>query len=290
MLQLRLQVSADSIDTIEELLFNCGAVSVALEDAACDPILEPKIGDHPLWPTLNICALFADRDSVLLANKALENESALNTQIQLEQIDETGWQEKFQQQFNATQYGSRLWVYPSWQDNPDPHGVSIQLDPGLAFGTGQHPTTSLCLQQLASASLSGKTLIDFGCGSGILAMAACKLSAAHVYAVDIDPQALLATKNNCALNDIHTKQITIGEIEILQDIQTDFIVANILAGPLLELRTTLTQHLVSGGQLLLSGILVTQAQEILDHYRDQFEYLQQAQLQDWACITLKRIH
>ena len=289
MLQLRLQISAASIDSIENLLFGCGAVSVALEDGACNPILEPKIGDHPLWPTVYVRALFADQDAILLANKALENDPTVCAQVQLDQIDEYGWQEKFQQQFGAKQYGPRLWVYPSWQDNPDPQAISIQLDPGLAFGTGQHPTTDLCLQWLANTTLTGNTLIDFGCGSGILTMAACKLGAAHVYAIDIDPQALLATKNNCALNDINSEQITTGEIGVLQDIRADITVANILAGPILALRDTFTNHLVESGHLLLSGILTTQTQTILDHYNEQFECLHQAKLEDWACITLKRI-
>ena len=213
----------------------------------------------------------------------------VSSQIQLEQIDEFGWQEKFQQQFNAKQYGPHLWVYPSWQDNPDPSGTAIRLDPGLAFGTGQHPTTDLCMQWLANTSLANSTLIDFGCGSGILAIAACKLGAAHVFAIDIDPQALLATKDNCALNNISSEQITIGDIGVLEDIRADFTVANILAEPLLELRDTFANHLAESGHLLLSGILTTQIQSILGHYNRQFECLSQAALEDWVCVTLKRI-
>ena len=170
MLQLRVQIKTEAVATTENLLFNCGAVSVSYADGACNPILEPKPGDHPLWPNVYVYALFTDADVAALTLKALQNEPHVGTHVILEQIDEYGWQEKFQQQFSAIQYGPNLWVYPSWQENPDPDGICLRLDPGLAFGTGQHPTTNLCMQWLAHTSLNDKTLIDFGCGSGILAV------------------------------------------------------------------------------------------------------------------------
>ena len=288
MLLLRVQIEAEAVDVIESLLFSCGAVSVAYTDGACNPILEPKPGEHPLWSQAYVHALFSDEIAISLATKALENESQVSTQIILEQIDEHGWQEKFQQQFNAMQYSSNLWVYPSWQDNPNPQGISIQLDPGLAFGTGQHPTTHLCMQWLAEATLPNKTVIDYGCGSGILALAACKLGALHVYAVDIDPQAIIASKDNCERNAVDNGSVSIGDTAMLKDLSADIIIANILAGPLLDLRDTFLRHLSSAGTLVLSGILTTQTPDIIKHYLPQFECSGQTTLEDWACITFDR--
>lgn len=288
MLQLRVQIEAEAVDVIESLLFTCGAVSVSYTDGACHPILEPKLGEHPLWPKAYVHALFSDEIATSLATKALENESLVSTQIILEQIDEHGWQEKFQQQFSAMQYSSNLWVYPSWQDNPNPQGISLQLDPGLAFGTGQHPTTHLCMQWLAQASLLNKTVIDFGCGSGILALAACKLGAQHVYAVDIDPQAIIATKDNCERNAVDNDLISIGDTATLKDQTANIIIANILASPLLDLRDTFLRHLSSTGSLVLSGILTPQAPDIINYYSPQFECTTHTTLEDWACITFDR--
>ena len=290
MLQLRVQIKTEAVETIENLLFNCGAASVSYADGACNPILEPKPGDHPLWPNVYVYALFTDADVASLTLKALQNEAHVGTHVILEQIDEYGWQEKFQQQFSAVQYGPNLWVYPSWQENPDPDGISLRLDPGLAFGTGQHPTTNLCMQWLAQASLNDKTLIDFGCGSGILALTACKLGARHVYAVDIDPQAILATTDNSANNAIDPGQISVGASEILNNVSADIIIANILAAPLLELRNTFLDYLCESGTLVLSGILSTQSQDIIDNYSAYFENTGQSTEEDWACITLTRKH
>ena len=290
MLQLRVQIETNVADWVENLLFNCGAVSVSYTDGASNPILEPRPGDHPLWPHLYVYALFTDENSSSLAVKALHNHPLVGTQIVLEQIDEHGWQEKFQQQFNAVQYSPRLCVYPSWQKNPTPDGISLQLDPGLAFGTGQHPTTYLCMQWLAQACLTGKSLIDFGCGSGILALAACKLGARHVYAVDIDPQAILATEENRNKNSIAADQISIGDTTELENISVDIIIANILAAPLIALRDTFLQHLNMSGTLVLSGILATQAQDIIDAYSQHFRITNQTTREDWACLTFDRLH
>lgn len=288
MLQLRVQLNAQAVDAIENLLFNCGAISVSLEDGGSNPILEPRLGEHPLWPQVYVRALFTDQDCLALTIKALENETAVGSHIVSEQIDDHGWQEKFQQQFDAVQYDSRLWIYPSWQQNPDPNGITLQLDPGLAFGTGQHPTTNLCMQWLCTSDLRDRVLIDFGCGSGILALAAVKLGAAQVYAIDIDPQAVMATKNNMVRNKISATRIKVGDIEILQNVHADIIVANILFGPLCELQATFLNHLNTGGTVVLSGILATQTESVINQFADQFEYIHQAESQDWARLTLQR--
>ncbi len=286
--QLRVQVNAQAAEHIEELLFSCGAVSVSYEDAADEPILEPSIGDHPLWSTLFLQGHFTSEESIQLATKALENDSSVSQQIILAQIEDQDWQANFQQQFSPMQFGP-LWIYPSWEDNPDPNGISLQLDPGLAFGTGHHATTSLCLGWLGNAALNNLTLIDFGCGSGILALAASRLGAAHVYAVDIDPQAVIATHDNIGRNELDVEKFTVGTNESLADIKTDIIIANILAAPLIELRDTFLQHLKAKGTLVVSGILHTQAESICQHYSEFFHCQQIYQQEEWACISFTRI-
>ena len=285
MLQLRVQLKAEHVESVEELFFHCGALSVSLEDAADHPILEPKLGEHPIWPSVYLRALFHESDNIELCERALENKALSSSPIIFEQIDNDGWQEKFQQQFEPIHYAKRLWIYPSWQQNPDPSGLSLQLDPGLAFGTGKHPTTELCIQWLCNGDIKNKTVIDFGCGSGILALAAAKLGAARVYAVDIDPQAIIATNENIKRNQIPNGIIQTGQVDQLRSIQADILMANILAGPLCELQTTFAIHTHASSNLVLSGILQNQSQRIIDHYAPQFRCTQQQFLDQWARLS-----
>ena len=287
MLQLRIQTQSQAAEEIEELLFSCGAVSVSFEDAADEPILEPSLGDHPLWSKLFIQALFTSEQNVQLATKALQNNNQVDQHIVLQQVAELDWQADFQQQFSAQQFGP-LWVYPSWEQNPAPEGLTLQLDPGLAFGTGHHATTSLCLQWLGSAAIKDCAVIDFGCGSGILALAACRLGAKHVYAVDIDPQALIASKDNITRNHMALNKFTIGNIDCITDVDCDLIIANILAAPLQALRDTFHTHLKPNGTLVVSGILQSQIALIKDHYASMFECQEISQQDEWACISFSR--
>ena len=288
MLQLRVQVNAQAAEHVEELLFTCGAVSVSYEDAADEPILEPRIGDHPLWSNLFLQGHFTSEQAIQLATKALENDPSVSQQIILAQIEDQDWQANFQQQFSAMQFGP-LWIYPSWEDNPDPDGISLQLDPGLAFGTGHHATTSLCLSWLGNAELKNLSVIDFGCGSGILALAASRLGAAHVHAVDIDPQAVTATLGNIDRNQLNVSNFTVGTSDCLADITTDIIIANILAAPLIELHDVFLQHLKANGTLVVSGILHSQTELINQHYSQNFNCDQVYQQEEWACISFTRI-
>jgi len=287
MLQLRVQINAQAAEQVEELLFSCGAVSVCFEDAADEPILEPSIGDHPLWSNLFLQAHFTSQQDILLASKALQNDALVSQQISLDQVEDQDWQANFQQQFTAMQFGP-LWIYPSWEDNPAPNGISIQLDPGLAFGTGHHATTSLCLSWLGSNSIQDQSVLDFGCGSGILALAASRLGAKHVYAVDIDPQAVIATHDNIDRNHLAVNDFSVGSIDRLEGVTTDIIIANILAAPLLELRDVFIQHLKINGTLVVSGILDSQTDMITEHYSQQFLCEQVYQQEEWACISFKR--
>ena len=281
--QICVQTNACAVEHVEELLFSCGAVSISYQDAKDEPILEPGLGDHPLWSNLIIHALFQTADQMNLASKALEHEDNVSRKIVLEQIEDDGWQEKFQQQFVAMQFGS-LWIYPSWEENPDLSDISLKLDPGLAFGTGQHATTRLCLQWLSQADINGKSVIDFGCGSGILALAAATLGAQHVYAVDIDPQALTATRQNIQRNQLPADRLTVGHEEVLKGVKADILVANILADPLLRLRETLFSYLHPRSVLLLSGILNEQAKDIVAHYSALCNHLQTDTCDDWSLI------
>ena len=287
MQQLRVQLDASALDEVEALLISCGAVSLCLEeDGVSNPIFEPPIGDHPLWPKLYISALFEHTVAAELTIKALAHHTHVGTQVLLETIDETDWQAKFQQQFNAKRYG-KLWVYPSWQDNPEPEGISLRLDPGLAFGTGKHPTTDLCLQWLGEQNLAQVSVLDFGCGSGILALAAAKLGAQPVVAIDIDPQALKATEQNRAANDISPKQVRVADVSAIAGQRFSVIVANILAGPLLELRDHFVALLQAKGELILSGILSSQVDVIKTAYGEHFELVSVEIREDWARIAYK---
>ena len=271
MQQLRVQLDASILDEVEALLLSCGALSLCLEeDGVSNPIFEPPIGDHPLWPKLYISALFEHLIAAELTIKALAHHTQVGTQVLLETIDETDWQAKFQQQFNAKRYG-KLWVYPSWQENPEPEGISLKLDPGLAFGTGKHPTTDLCLDWLGEQNLTQMSLLDFGCGSGILALAAAKLGAQPVVAIDIDPQALRATEQNRDANDISPDQLYVTTAKDIEDRRFSVVIANILAGPLLELRDQFVALLLPKGELILSGILSSQVDDIKAAYSGHFD-------------------
>lgn len=285
--QLRVQVQAQTSEHVEKLLFSCGAVSVSYEDAADEPILEPAIGEHPLWSRLCLQVHFTSEQAMHLAAKALQNDSSINQQIHLTQVEEQDWQASFQQQFSAMQFGP-LWIYPSWEKNPAPNGISLQLDPGLAFGTGHHATTSLCLSWLGRESLKDLSIIDYGCGSGILALAASLLGASHVYAVDIDPQAVIATHENIQRNQLDPDSFTVGNRLCLAGIKTDLLIANILAAPLLELRDEFIHHLKPNARLVVSGILSTQVETIRQHYANSFKCDEVTQQEEWGCIAFTR--
>lgn len=290
MFSLRIHTDDGRLASLEEILLACGACSISVEDAADDPIFEPPLGDHPIWPSIFLHAFFIQENALQLAMKALENALPAQTAIVTKQIEEQDWQAKFQQQFSAKKYGEGLWVYPSWLDNPCPEATTIKLDPGLAFGTGHHPTTDLCLSWLSRYSLAEKTLLDFGCGSGILALAAGKLGAKHVYAIDIDPQAHLATDSNIEINNLDKTLFSVGTISLMDNITTDVIIANILAKPLIELRDSLSLHLKQSGTLVLSGILSSQVDMIMHSYTSMFDNIDITIAEDWACLVFQHKH
>lgn len=187
--------------------------------------------------------------------------------------------------FQPMRFGNRLWICPSWQSPPEPEAVNLFIDPGLAFGSGTHHTTAMCLTWLDSADVAGKTLIDYGCGSGVLALAAALLDAKVVHAVDNDPQAILATRDNAQRNSIAAERIPTYLPAELPDMQADILLANILAAPLQSLAATFAQLLKPGGQLVLSGLLTTQIDDVIAAYQSWVDFAAPVIDADWVCLT-----
>ena len=276
-LQLHLHTQADSAEHLEQLLLNQGALSVTLQDNADQPLLEPGVGETPLWDATKLSALFPQ-------NINLENLlDALSQQLghplppyEVERVADENWERRWLDDFSAMQFGQQLWIVPSWQQPPDPNACNIILDPGLAFGTGTHPTTAMCLEWLAVNPMKGQSIIDYGCGSGILAIAALLLGAELAICVDNDPQALIATAANAEQNGIDASKLVTCLPEALDDTLQqqfgsakhgcDLVMANILAGPLITLAPRLIDLLRDGGQIMLSGILSEQCTAVTTAY------------------------
>ncbi len=275
---------------IEALFESLGALSVTLGDAADEPLLEPPPGASPLWRQTRVTGLFpGDRDQKQLQQ---EIEQAVTGQVpgelSLEPLADQVWERSWLDDFQPMRFGRRLWICPDGQrPAQQADGVFIDLDPGLAFGTGTHPTTALCLEWLDQAELQGKTVMDFGCGSGILAVAALKLGASRVIAVDHDPQALQATEENGRKNGVLSGLQICGSSAV-PDIQVDLMLANILAGTLIELEPTLAAHLRSDGDIILSGILQQQAAEVSTAFSTDFTMQPPRQLEEWVMLEGRR--
>lgn len=285
-LQVRLAITPEQAGTYEDALLEVGAVSVTFMDAEDQPIFEPDLGTTPLWSHTHLLALFeADTDpDNLIAHLQLLTGAEL-PQHQIEQIEDQDWERSWMDNFQPMRFGQRLWIVPSWHEAPAPEAVNLLLDPGLAFGTGTHPTTSLCLQWLDGQALEGCTVLDFGCGSGILAIAALLLGAEHAVGTDIDPQALEASRDNAGRNGIAAERFPLYLPGDMPAATYDVVVANILAGPLVQLAPTISAHVRPGGRLALSGILAEQADEVRAAYADLFELDPTAVQDGWVRIS-----
>lgn len=284
LLQLEITLPAAHAESMEEQLFAWGACSVMLRDAGDEPILEPTLGTHPLWTQVCVQAVFTDGEAAYLAQAALQNE--LLTEVpRLTTLADQDWVRSGLAGLEPLHCGGALWVVPSWKPLPAvADAVCVQLDPGLAFGTGHHPTTALCLQALAERPPSGLRVLDYGCGSGILAIAMLKLGAATATAVDIDPQALLATRRNAEQNGLAPGVLQVYPAPPLRTQRFDVLVANILAGPLLELAPQLAALAAPGARLLLAGLLDTQTESLLAAYRDAFRIEIAATREGWILL------
>lgn len=275
----------DEIESLSDKLEQTGALSITLTDQYDDPILEPAPGAAPLWPHVVVHALYAEKQD---ANNAHATVCQLYPHLSyaIDDLPEQDWERTCLDQFKPQPFGQRLWVCPSWLTPPNPDAVNLILDPGLAFGTGSHATTSLCLTWLESADLTNKHVIDYGCGSGILALAALKLGAKHVQAVDIDEQALIATQNNAFTNAITSTDLTLGQPDTLSS-PVDILIANILLEPLLALKTRFRELLKDNGTLVVSGLLAEQVPVLINAYHTDFEHQATHIEQDWALVEFK---
>jgi ribosomal protein L11 methyltransferase len=286
-LQLRLDIGEQNPSPFEETLLELGAVSVTLEDAGDEPVLEPLPGETPLWRTVVIKALFpGDSDSVALRS-LLRQAISDAPEAEIEWLEDRQWEREWLKDFKPMQFGRRLWVCPNGMPAGDPRAIRIELDPGMAFGTGTHATTAMCLAWLETCDISGRKMIDYGCGSGILAIAALKLGAASAIAMDIDPQALIATRENAVRNDVSVA-LVVTDRPLLDGRTADVLVANILAGPLRELAPAFAAMLPPGAQIALSGLLIEQAESVTACYRKCF-YIQSTITQgDWCLLSGRR--
>lgn len=285
-LQLRLAITPEQAPTYEDVLLDVGAVSVTFMDAEDQPIFEPDLGTTPLWSHTHLLALFeADTDAdALIAHLKLLTGGDL-PEHHIERIEDQDWERSWMDGFAPMRFGQRLWIVPSWHEAPEPDAVNLLLDPGLAFGTGTHPTTSLCLQWLDGQALDGCSVLDFGCGSGILAIAALLLGAPHAVGTDIDPQALEASRDNAQRNGIADERFPVYLPADLPQEPADVVVANILAGPLVSLAPQITRLVKSGGRLALSGILAEQAEEVRAAYAADFQLDPTATQDGWVRIS-----
>ena len=277
-------------EVISECMEDANALSITFQDAGDSPVLEPLPGETRLWDDLIVSALFEAEDDLSALLLTLKNKQSKwqISDIQLEKLEDQDWERAWMDDFKPMQFGEKLWIYPSWNDIPDDDSTQIILDPGLAFGTGTHPTTALCLEWLDANPPQGLSVIDYGCGSGVLAIAAVKLGADYLIATDIDPQALIATKDNMQKNQIPDTAIACYFPEKMPTEPVDLLVANILSGPLVELAETFAQLNKVGGSIVLSGILEQQTDHILDAYQAYYMNLQVAQKEDWIRVTGQR--
>jgi ribosomal protein L11 methyltransferase len=279
-----------SSDAVEAALLEVGASSITFVDRGDEPVLEPKPGEVRLWSDTLVRALFQASSDAALNLKALATVLGphVTQTARVRAVKDQVWERAWLTDWKSLRFGRRLWVCPRAADAPaDREAVVVRLDPGLAFGTGTHPTTALCLQILDSLPLEGRTVIDYGCGSGILGIAALKLGARQVIAVDLDPQALIATRDNAVRNAV-AANITVQDIDAPLT-SAYCVVANILAGPLIELAPKLTAACENGGHLLLSGLLKTQAYSVKAAYASGFDMVQVVERDEWCCIYARRM-
>jgi ribosomal protein L11 methyltransferase len=287
-LQLLVVSGRAQAEALEDAMLACGAVSVTLMDDADTPILEPGVGETPLWDCIKISALFeTDADQSAIDNH-LQNAGVAATNLHWETVADQPWERAWMEHFEPIQCGERLWICPSWREPPDASAVNLILDPGLAFGSGTHPTTFLCLQWLDQTDLAGKTVVDYGCGSGILGIAALLLGAQHVIAIDNDPQALLATEDNLARNGLDPSRLTLCLPDAIPAVEAEVVVANILAAPLIELADNIAALTAPGGRLCLSGLMSHQAEAVSAAY-PHFLFDPLGILEDWVRLAATKV-
>ncbi len=289
-----IETTEDAVEALSDALLEVGALAVDVQDAAAGTAEERPIfaepGEPPAagWRVNRVGALFAvDADLYALVPEAMTAAGLTAAEaFRIERVEDADWVRLTQSQFHPLQITPRLWVVPSWHTPPDPEAVNIALDPGVAFGTGAHPTTRLCLRWLAETVTPRAEVLDYGCGSGILAIAAMKLGAAHACGIDIDTQALEAARHNARQNAVAVTLLTAEEDGAAA---ADIVVANILANPLTVLAPLLARLTRRGGRIALSGILLEQADAVMAAYAPQFEMVRAATEDGWVLLTGRRL-
>jgi ribosomal protein L11 methyltransferase len=287
--QLHLDTDAASAPALSDALAGLGALSTTFRDIEDEPVYEPAPGTEPLWRRTRVTALFdagTDLDAVLDA-LATRFGDGLRTHARIESLEDQPWERAWMRDFAPMRFGKRLWICPSWTPPPDPGAVNILMDPGLAFGTGTHPTTALCLEWLDAHPPRDQAVIDYGCGSGVLAIAAALLGARTVLGVDNDPQALLATRENAQRNGV-TDRVSTSMPGEIPGHRADLLLSNILANPLCELAPEFSRRVRGGGSIVLSGILANQADAVTAAYAADFEGFRSETRDDWVRLAAVR--
>ena len=282
-----MRLAAADVPRAEALLDIAGAETVSIADAADDPVLEPAPDTTPLWPNVVLRALFT-ADADLHALVAELERAFPQGEASVELLHDADWQAALRQMFVARPIGRRIWLAPAEDTQPAPATrVPVRLHMGLAFGTGEHPTTSLCLDWLDARANDGESILDYGCGSGVLAIAALALGAKAAWAIDNDPQAIEATRANLTLNRM-TDRVFVGLPEELPEVVVDVLAANILAGPLIELAPRLAKYVRPGGAMALSGILERQADLVQQAFAPFFDGFERAVQDGWVRLAARR--
>lgn len=281
----------EGVDRLEELFWDWGAVSVTLEDAGDEPLFEPAPAETPLWQQNRVTGLFDE--AIDLEGFKLKLEQSGYLSVSVSRLEDRHWERVWLERFKPMQFGKRFWICPSGHEVPEQADVVVHLDPGLAFGTGTHPTTGLCLSWLDEIDLRGKSLMDYGCGSGILAIAGALLGCDSVIGIDNDPQALMASKENCKKNQVEDKirfDLVDGTSIFQQEMcKVDYLIANILAKPLIDLKDVFLSLLDKGSGIAMSGIMAGQEGWILEAYKGEIMFEPARELDGWVLLTGKRI-
>ena len=289
--QITVITNEDTAPKIADYFSGLGAVSVTYMDAEDEPVYEPAIGETKIWTNTRVIALYElTADPAKIRSQTLKHfHQACPNHWEFEVIQDQAWERAWMEHYKPMKFADKLWVCPTGQEQQEECTVCLILDPGLAFGTGTHPTTALCLEWLASHDLKDMTVIDYGCGSGILAIAALLLGATTAYAVDIDPQAITATESNAEKNNVQDRIVCcLPEQFNSLNVHADVVLANILAKPLIEMVGQITSLVVPGGRLVLSGILVEQAQSVIEGYQPYLSLDKCVQQEDWIRLTGSR--
>lgn len=279
------RVREADVAKVEACLEEAGALSVSCAAAEEDHLVVDLVdGVQPLWPVCEVSGMFASDANLEGVERLFSGCRVIPLQARITTLHDRNWDELWRDQFHPQRFGKKLWICPTWTDLPDDANLVVRIDPGMAFGTGNHETTALCLEWLSTSDVvAGATVLDYGCGSGILSLAAAKLGAAEVTAIDVDDTALKVCHDNASLNGL--SNILIGDPSTINGRRYDVIVANILLEPLVQLADHLTQHLSIGGQIVLSGILSEQIARLLAAYSGKYKMQTPRLLGEWALLA-----